>query len=264
VPSDEFGAAVKAYGDAHLTPFQAELDIGLRADGPVLSNPDVRRAIVAAVDRDAIVRAVYPDLADALSSVVPSGVAGANPARCTTCGHDPAHARALVGQAFPDGLVPELSIDFDASPAQQAMAEILADSLKAVGIPTVLHPLPLGEYQRYLVTGGQQIFTFGWIAGDRTPDAYLAPLFQSGSPDNLVGIRSPDVDYLLGQARATEDPAAAADAWAHAERLVLEDAVVIPIAQFRTQVVVAPRIAGFVHAVDGTVDWSAVALAKAA
>ena len=262
IPSNQFGAAVKAYGEDHLTPFQAELDLGLRVDGPVLSNVGFRRAIAAAIDRDAIVRAVYPDLADPLSAMVPSGVVGHSPVRCTTCAHDPEHARALVAEVFPDGLVPELSIDFDASPAQQAMAEVVADSLTAVGIPTVLHPLPLGEYQRYLVSGGQQIFTFGWIAGDRTPDAYLAPLFQSTSPDNLVGLRSPDVDYLLGQARATEDPAVAGDAWSHAERLLLEDAVVVPIAQFRTQVVVSDRVAGFVHAVDGTVDWSAVTLVR--
>jgi ABC-type transport system substrate-binding protein len=262
VPSDQFGAAVKGYGSDHLTPFQAELDIGLRVDGPVLANGGIRRAIAAAIDREAIVRAVYPDLADSLSSVVPSGVVGHNPARCTSCAHDPEHARTLVTQAFPDGLVPELSIDFDASPAQQAMAEIVSDSLKAVGIPTVLHPLPLGEYQRYLVSGGQQIFTFGWIAGDRTPDAYLSPLFQSMSPDNLVGLRSPDVDGLLAQARATADPAAAGEAWAQAERLLLEDAVVIPIAQFRTQVVVSRRVVGLVHSVDGTVDWASVALAR--
>ena len=39
---------------------------------------------------------------------------------------------------------------------------------------------------------------------------------------------------------------------------MLEAAVVVPIAQFRTQVVVAERVEGLTHAVDGTVDWAQV------
>jgi hypothetical protein len=39
---------------------------------------------------------------------------------------------------------------------------------------------------------------------------------------------------------------------------VLKAAVAVPIAQFRTQVVVADRVQGFETAVDGTVDWSEV------
>ena len=34
--------------------------------------------------------------------------------------------------------------------------------------------------------------------------------------------------------------------------------MVVPIAQFRTQVVVAERVEGLTHAVDGTVDWTVV------
>jgi hypothetical protein len=50
----------------------------------------------------------------------------------------------------------------------------------------------------------------------------------------------------------------AAAQWAAAEAQVLAEAVVVPIAQFRTQAVVAERAQAFQHAVDGSVDWSAV------
>ena len=258
VPTEELSAATTAYGAGHLVPFHAELALGLR----VSSVPDVRlrQAVAAAVDRSAIVAAVYADLADVLASVVPAGVPGNDPRRCTTCGHDPARAKALLAQAFPTGSAPVVAIDYDASPAQQAMAKIVAHDLLAVGIPTTLQPKALGDYQHLLVSGGQTVFTLSWIGADRTPDAYLDPLFRSGSPDNLVGLRSPELDALLSQARATADPAARATDWAQAERLVLDQAIVVPIAQFRTQAAVAPRVSGFVQAVDGTVDWPAVSL----
>jgi ABC-type oligopeptide transport system substrate-binding subunit len=111
------------------------------------------------------------------------------------------------------------------------------------------------------VSGQQQLFSFGWIGGYASPDAFLSPLFRSTSSDNLVGLRSPDVDYLLGQARAQGDPAARAELWAQAQRLVLDQAYVVPIAQFRTQVVAADRVEGLIHRVDGTVEWSDVWLA---
>jgi ABC-type transport system substrate-binding protein len=253
VPTEELGAAKRAYGADHLTPFQAELALGLRVS--TLPDLGLRQAIAAAIDRTAIVKAVYPDLADPLRTVLPVGVVGHDDARCPSCGHDLARARALLAQTYPDGQVPRVSIDFDASPAQQAMARIVAQDLQAAGIPSSLHPLALDDYQHFLVSGAQQVFTLSWIGADRTGDAYLDPLFRSSSPDNLVGLQSAAVDQLLGQARAAPDPAAD---WAEAERQVLEAAVVVPIAQFRTQVVVAKRVVGLAHAVDGTVDWAAV------
>ena len=151
-----------------------------------------------------------------------------------------------------------MSLAYDSSPAQQALAAIVAEDLKAVGIPVATQSMSLNDYQHLLVSGAQQLFTLSWIGGDRSPDAYLDPLFRSDSPDNLVGLSSPQVDAQLAQARATEDPAVAGAAWASAEQQVLEAGVVIPIAQFRSQVVVAKRVLGLATAVDGTVDWSLV------
>jgi ABC-type transport system substrate-binding protein len=263
VPAERFGDAVEDHGDDHFAPFQAELFFGLRADAPGLDRLELRQAIAAAIYREAIVDAVYPDLADALEAVVPAGVPGRAADGCQTCDHNPGRARRLLAEAYPDGGVPTIAIDYDASPAQEAMAASVADQLEAVGIPTTQRPLPLADYQRFVVSGAQQLFSFGWIGGYASPDAYLSPLFRSTSSDNLVAARSEDVDYLLGQARAGADPAERAEQWGQAQQLVLEQAYVVPIAQFRTQVVAADRVEGLVHRVDGTVAWADVWLADA-
>ncbi len=258
VPDDRYGQAVEDHGDESFAPFHAELFFGMNLSSPNLANPALRQAILQAIDPEAIVRAVYPDLADPLPTVVPVGVAGHDPARCATCAYDPDAAQAGVQAAFPDGAVPTVRIDFDESRAQEAMAEIIAQDLDDVGIPTELRPLPLEEYKTFVVSGSQELFSFGWIGAYGSPDAYLSPLFGSAANDNLTDFRSDAVDSLLSQARAGADPAASAEQWAAAETQILAAAVVVPIAQFRTQVVVADRIEGFAHAVDGTVDWSQV------
>ena len=260
VPTERHDDAVEAYGDDHFAPFQAELFFGLNLGAEKLADPRLRRAIVAAIDREAIVDAVYPDLADALRTVVPAGVSGHDPQRCGACGPDPEEAADLVAEAFPDGGVPMIGIDFDDSPVQATMAEMIAEDLEDAGIPTRLRPLPLDEYKAFVVSGEQHLFTFGWIGVYPTPDAYLAPLFLSDADDNLTAYGSPDVDGFLTRARADTDRRLNAERWRKAEVDVMDAAVVIPIAQFRTQVVVADRVEGLVHAVDGTVDWAAVTL----
>ena len=203
---------------------------------------------------------MYADLADPLSTIVPAGVVGHDPDRCPRVRLRPRRGGGHRRFAFPDGKVPTIDIDFDESDAQQEMAEMVADDLEAVGIPTKLRPLPLEEYKEFVVSGDQQLFSFGWIGAYASPDAYLAPLFGSAANDNLTNYRSDRVDGLLRRARAGSDAEENAARWAVAETDVLEAAVVVPIAQFRTQVVVADRVEGLAIAVDGTVDWTRVEL----
>jgi ABC-type transport system substrate-binding protein len=258
VPADRFDDAVEDHGDEHFAPFQAELFFGLRPSAPSLAKTEMRQAIAAAIDREEIVDEVYAGRAAALAAVVPDGVPGHDDDPCESCGHDPDRARDLVNAAYPDGKVPTVQIDFDESSAQRAMAELVAADLDEVGIPTALRPKPLADYKAFLATGGQELFSFGWIGGYPSPDAYLAPLFDSASDDNLTGYRRAGVDDALRSARGPEG--SPAKRWAAAEARVLADAVVVPIAQFRTQAVVAERVQGLRHAVDGSVDWATVSV----
>lgn len=257
VPADRHADAVEDHGDDHFAPFHAELFFGLRvtSESP-LSNRPLRQAIAAAVDTEAIVEEVYEDIADPLTGIVPTGVPGHEPGTCEGCGHDPDRAEALLEQAFPDGDIPTVEIDFDRSPRQEAMADLIADDLEAVGIPVRLRPQSLEDYKAFVVTGQQRLFSFGYIGGYASPDAYLNRLFISDADDNLTGYANGDVDASLAAARGGADNAAAR--WSNAESILLEAAVVMPVAQFRTQAVAADRVRGLAHAVDATVDWSQV------
>lgn len=259
VPSSRYDAAVTDHGTDAFAPFHAELYFGMNLGSPNLGTPALRRAIQLAIDRDAIVAAVYADLADPLHAVVPAGIAGHVPERCEPCAYDPERAAEIIRFAYGTD-APVIHIDFDASGPQQEMAALIAEDLDEVGIPTELRPLPIDDYKRFVVSGAQELFSFGWIGAYGSPDAYLAPLFGSAANDNLTSYRSARVDRLLERARIGADRNRNPVDWAEAEEQVLIDAVVVPIAQFRTQVVVADRVEGLAHAVDGTVDWARVRL----
>lgn len=253
VPATRSAAAADRFGTDGFAPFQAELFYGFNLASPTFADPRFRRAIVAAVDRDAVVNAVFAGSAEPLDGVVPAGVPHGDAGPCeAVCGYDPDLARALVAEAYPGGGVPEVRIDYYEGPSEDAVAGILESSLEAVGIPVARRPLPFEEYQSFAVSGDQELFRLGWIGAYPSPDAYLSPLFSTASPDNATGFADPVVQGLLDEAAATADPQDRLDRFARAEQIILGHAPILPIAQFRTRAVVAEDVRDLELTVGGT------------
>ena len=230
------------------TPFQTELFLGLNSEVAPLDDVDLRRAISVAVDRTALLVSGDAPGADALAVVVPAGVEGHDPEACgDRCEADPDAAAELLDEAYPDGEVPTVPLDFDDTPEQERLMEAVADQLEEVGIPTELRPQPVQDYAEAVASGDQAVFSFGWIGLFPTPEAYLPPLFHSRSADNLVGADSATLDRALERGE-----------WAEAEQEALDDALVVPLSQFRTRAAIADRVRGLEHQIDGSFDITTV------
>ncbi|MGI8793168.1 MAG: ABC transporter substrate-binding protein [Acidimicrobiales bacterium] len=262
VPPEQAEAAAAKYGTAGFRPYVAELFYGFNLKNPTFADVRFREAIARAVDRRAIAGAVYGGTVEPIESIIVPSFPGAQPQACGRCTHDPALAKVLVSQVFPDGKVPEVAIDFDDDATQLAVAKVIQANLQAVGIPVALGPRPLSEYQAFAVSGEQQLFRLGWVAAYASPDAFLAPLFVTGFPSNLTGLSSPEVDTAVRAARVEPDREARLARYQQVERLVLDQVPVVPIAQFRSLTVVSPRVRNLELTVMGTFDASAVWLAR--
>ena len=240
-------------GTEGFVPFQAEYFYGFNLADPLFADVRFRQAIVQAVDRQAIVDALYPGVADPLAGVVPAGVPGADRSRCAAgCAYDTAATAVLLAQAFPDGTVPEVPIDFPEGGDEAAVAAVIEQHLEAAGIPATLRPHPAADYVSFAVSGQQGLASLGWIGVQATPEDYLDRLFRTGSPDNTTGFSDAGVDALLAEAAATLDPATRVDLLGQAETLVLGSAAVLPIAQFRVLTVQSDRVEGLELSVTGT------------
>lgn len=253
VPPDKVADAAATYGDQAVKPFAADLFFGINTANPALADPRFRQAIVKAVDRDAVVKAALPGRL-ALSTVVPAGVPGAiGAAGCgDPCKYDPAAAKALLAQAFPDGKVPGVAIEIPQDPADVPMAQAVQAQLVAVGIPATISQLPFDQFRTLSVGGTQQIARRGWMGLYPDPDAYLAPLFFSSSQDNVNGVADSTIDGSIRQARATKDRDARLAAYGQIEKMVLAQAPVLPIAQYQTDVVVGRGVQDLAVRMDGT------------
>ena len=253
VPNDRAEDAAQRYGADNFRPFDIQLFYAFNLLDPTFADPRFRQAIVKAIDRAAIVKAVYPGIADPLIGVVPAGVAGHVDDACgDPCKYDPAASKALLAQAFPDGKVPPINLDFFTGTREAAVAGTIVSNLAAVGIQANPRPKSPEEYDPFVVTGQQQLFRYTAIGVYPSPDGYLAPLFLSGSRDNVTGFSNPAVDQELNAARSTADPAARQGHYQQAEKLIMGQWPIVPIAQFRSKAVVSRRVHDLVLTVNGT------------
>ena len=147
-PPSSYEQAVEDYGDDAFAPFQAELFFGMNVDTPALR---VQRAPAGdhAGDRPRRDRARrstrtwptrWPPWSPPASRATTRTAARRAPPT-------PSGPPTSSPSPSPDGDVPTVHLDYDETPAQEAMADLVADSLEAVGIPTELRPLPLDEYR---------------------------------------------------------------------------------------------------------------------
>ena len=231
-----------------------------------LAKPEFRRAILAAIDRPALVKDVLKGALTVRNGIVPAAFPGWPPDACgDPCARNVKNAQALLAAAFLEGQVPPVMIDVDSDPTQVAVATAIKDQLRAVGIPADVRSRPFQEYRDFIAgaSGGEPgLFRSGWVTAAATPDQFLVPLFTTGRPDNLTGYANPDIDQLLSDTRKERDPAKRAENYKQAEQKVLADAIVVPIASLQTYWVVAKDVTGLTVGPTGTFEARTVALAR--
>ncbi|MFD0690391.1 ABC transporter substrate-binding protein [Actinomadura fibrosa] len=213
-------------------------------NGGALGKKEVRQAINYAVDKTALIQ-IYggPDVSEVLNQVIPPRSVGHQPFNLyPTPGNagDPNKCRQMLAQAgYPNGLT--LRFPYRVSSNHPKVAQSVQANLKACGITANLTPDTNGTfYNTTLVTpadaraGKWDIAGPGWV-----PDWYgnngrtnIVPLFdgrQYGpNSTDYGGYNDPAVNALIDRALEATDAGTAAGYWAQADRLIMQDAAVVP------------------------------------
>jgi peptide/nickel transport system substrate-binding protein/oligopeptide transport system substrate-binding protein len=116
-------------------------------------------------------------------------------------------------------------------------------ALQAVGITADFQyqtDWPL--FSRMLADGKAPAFLYAWFADIPDPDNFLHLLFHSRSARNLTGYYNPQVDGLLEQARTESDLTRRVELYRRAEKLILDDAVVLPVWHYSYERVFQPYV----------------------
>ncbi|HYP16921.1 MAG TPA: peptide ABC transporter substrate-binding protein [Opitutus sp.] len=212
-----------------LDPFLQSFFLRFNVTRPPLDQPQLRRALALAIDRDALTRSVLRGSRPPASHFVPPDCAGyTSRAQVRT---DLAEARRLLAEAgFPGGQnLPTLELQVRNDDTQPKVAEALqAMWQRELGVRVTLAPFE----QKTWVQNQQSLaytISFAAWAGDFADPATFLDLFVSGGGNNWTGWADADYDRLLANAARTADHNARHELFQQAEARLLEQAPITPL-----------------------------------
>jgi peptide/nickel transport system substrate-binding protein len=196
------------------------------------NNAKLRQAIAYAIDRQAIVDAVFYGLAKPiLGGVVPSWNWGYAPdLKVFAPNADPAKAKALLAEAgYPNGVDLLFRVGSDWSNLI-SMATIIQDNLKAVGINAKIETMGTTEYMDKVWGGtNYDISDMYWLSPLADPDDFTTLNYKCGSPMNPQKSCSKAMDALLDEARMGTTQEARKDAYIRMQKLSMEEMTLVPV-----------------------------------
>jgi dipeptide transport system substrate-binding protein len=174
----------------------------------------VRKALNMAIDKKAILEAVYQGAGVAAKNPIPPTIWSYNDA-VKDDPYDPEQAKKLLAEA---GLADGFETDLWAMPVQrpynpnaQRMAELIQSDLAKVGVKAKIVSYEWGEYRKRLQAGEHQMALFGWTGDNGDPDNFLNVLLgcTSARPggSNVSKWCDKDFDALVVKAAQVSDKA---------------------------------------------------------
>ena len=196
-----------------------------------LDNVKVRQAINFAVDRDTFLKATLGSIGEAATMNLPSTHWAYDKETAGLYKHDPEKAKKLLAEAgYKDGL--DLTVGNYTDQDSVRRGEVILDQLGKVGIRVKFSSGTVPEISGQFF-GSEKRFDALLSAWTGRPDPSMtySLLFGKGAYYNAGRSEaSPELTALLQQSRESEDLKTRAAVFAKIQRLVMEQALVAPLA----------------------------------
>jgi peptide/nickel transport system substrate-binding protein len=192
----------------------------------------IRQAMSMAIDRKAIVDAVYQGRYTPAKSFSPPDFPGGRDNTCKYCEFKPDRAKQLLAEAggWPAGK--KLELWFNAGAGHDVWMQAVGDQLKRnLGIDYELK----GQLQQpeFLATADAKKLTgpyrSAWAPDYPLNENYLTPLFGTGGSSNRTGYSNPEFDARIVRGDNAKSLAEAGKLYGEAEDLLAEDMPAIPL-----------------------------------
>ncbi len=235
-------------GQLQTSPEISYFYVGFNFNEPPFDDPLVRRAFTLALDRERMVSLLYRDMVTPAQGVLPPGLPGYDP-DLAGLPYDPEAALELIRQSSYGSVenLPPITLTDSGygglvSGFTEAMVVLWRETLGVEVKVRLVEPM---VFFYDLTAELDQLYTIGWIADYPHPQNFLDVLFRSGSAYNHGGYRDPEFDALLDRANTEPDWARAQALYRQAERILVDDAVCIPLTFGQNFYLVKPHVEGY-------------------
>jgi len=230
---------------------------------PALRDPRVRQAIACAIDRAALIAALWRGQARLAQTLLPQGHwAAASDAALAQYPHDVARAVQLLDaaglKADKDGVRLRLTLKTSTDETTRLEAQAIQAQLRQAGIAVQLRSAEFGTFYADITHGAFQMYLLRWIGSNEDPDifhyAYATPMAPPKGA-NRGRYSNARVDALLQAASAETDEAARRREYVEVQQMLTNDLPSIPLWYPDNVVVHTSRLTGVDVRGDGSYDF---------
>jgi len=248
-PPTEEVPNLKGTDEFFLDPIMGTYYIDFNNAKAPFDNPDVRKALSLAIDREYVANVVMQGTYTPATNFVGPGISDAEPGtffedvtrqnnggdRFDISNHDADLAKAkelLAAAGYPEGQgLPVLEYMTNDAGYHKAVAEYLQSCWKELGVTMDIKILEWSTFTPTRRKGDYQIARDGWVYDYDDPSNMLN-LFNSISGNNSANYNNPEMDKLLNEANSTADLNVHYQKLHEAENLLLEEAGIAPVAYY--------------------------------
>jgi dipeptide transport system substrate-binding protein len=272
-------------GECHVMPYPAPADIeAIRADENLtlmeqpglnvaylayntqmapFDNPQVRRALNMAINKQAIIDAVFQGTGEAAKNPIPPTMWSYNE-EIQDDPYDPEAARQMLEEAG----VTDLAMKVWAMPVQRPYmpnarrtAELIQEDFAAVGVDVEIVSYEWGEYlERSSAEDRDGAVILGWTGDNGDPDNFLGVLLSCAGVGeaNRAQWCNEEFSDLINQAKATADQEERAELYRQAQVIFKEEAPWATIAHSTVFMPMSNRVQGYIMSPLGTHQFDGV------
>jgi ABC-type transport system substrate-binding protein len=215
------------------------LGFSLETASPLARNPDLRRAVAMAFDRQQLVRQAPQANAILAHTLVPPVFLNRS---LSWYPYDPKRARDLLNT---QRMELEASTNILASNYQSDDVMLLQECLARVSVKSTVRIRPVNYYQ-YIVTDRPTVFRVSFTPSFFDPEDFYCLFYSKSSRDvNLTGYRNAEFDHTLEAAMVELDAARRTELFQHLEEILHRDLPAIYLFHSTpTYLIAAPFVRG--------------------
>jgi oligopeptide transport system substrate-binding protein len=268
IPQDQF------IGDAYKSDFPdrtSQREAGRNAwitfspnDPQLKDNPDLRKAISRAIDRDLISKQIFNNTVTPATGWVSPVVDGYKGGACgDSCTFDPAAAKSAFEAA--GGYKGTLTMTYNADSPNKAWSEAVCNSVKnALGIEcTAVPTVDFATFNKKIDANELKgMFRSAWQMDYPSIENFLVPIYAKGADSNWSKYDSPEFAKLTAQAAAAKTPDEANALYQQAEGQLAKDFPTAPLWYQKTTSAWSDRVSDVKVNAFGVLDFEAIKVVK--
>jgi len=230
---------------------------------PLLRDKRVRQAVACALDRQAIIDALWLGKARQANSLLPPGHwARAADEEMAAYPHDVARARALLEaagfHAGKNGVRLRLTIKTSTDETTRLMATVMQAQLRQAGIELGIRSAEFGTFYADVTKGAFQIYALRWIGVNEDPDLFRYAFATGMMPPrggNRGHFSNARVDALIAEAGASINRELRRRDYVEIQQILAEELPVLPLWYPDNEVVHSARMGVVRPGGSGDFSW---------